>query len=178
MRINNKRLYPRVSTLPLVTILSVLLGCSNGDSGSLPRSSARTATVEGQTVLDINCKYLGKAPGDPDSYSSSHNYRDIDTDFYRVSFTNRTGKDIHIAGVAYRMEKGPVRGQTTVSSDSINRTWGTTVIPPGKTISHPNSFVWAKATSNRMIKTYTFRTADGDGNPLTFREDVSLRYAR
>ena len=173
---NDTQLYLRASTLPL---LVVLLGCSNaGSGGSLPRSSSRTATVEGQTVLDINCKYLGKAPGDLDSYSSSHDYRTIDTDFYRVSFTNRTDKDIHIAGVTYRMEKGPVRGQSTVSNASIKEAWGTTVIHPGKTISHSNSFVWAKTTSNTMIKTYTFRTADGDGKSLTFQEDVSLRYAQ
>jgi hypothetical protein len=175
VRITDTQLYLRASALPLVI---VLLGCSGADIASLPRSSSRTATVAGQPVLDINCKYLGKVPGDSSTYSSSHNYRTIDTDFYRVSFTNRTDKDIHIAGVTYRMEKGPLRGQSAVSNASIKEAWGTTVIHPGKTISHSNSFVWAKVTSNTMIKTYTFRTADDDGKSLTFSEDVSLRYTR
>lgn len=167
----------QVVAASVLVVAVLLIGCADS-SNKIPRNYSRTIQVEGHDVLDVRCEYLGKAPGDHDSYRSSHNFRNIDTDFYKVSFTNRTESDIHIEGVSYRMADGPVRGMSSASPDSIKRTWGTNVIRPGQTISHPNSFVWSKSRTNAMVKQYQFRGIDADGNRMTFTAKLSLAYSR
>lgn len=158
-------------------VFVVLAGCAERNA-PMTRNFTRTVQVEGQDVLQIDCQYVGKSPADPKSYQSPHDYRSIDTDFYRLSFTNLTDQEIEIAGISYHMEKGPNKGRSKATPETIKRTWGTTTIGPHKTISHPNGFVWSNGRQNRLIKTYRFRTQDSNGSPRTFQEDVGLWYSR
>lgn len=161
----------------LFLVLSFITGCAE-QRAPVTRNFTRTVKVEGQDVLKIDCQYVGKSPGEPKTYQSQHDYRSIDTDFYRLSFTNLTDQEIQLSGISYHMAKGPTKGRSQATQESIKRTWGTTTIRPHETISHPNGFVWAKGQQNRLIKTYSFRTKDSKGNPKTFQEEVSLWYSR
>ena len=176
MRRDPKRFRSIARTCLIVGVVGMIGGC--GGPSEIQRDFTRTVTVQGRDLLKIDCQYLGKSPGEPDKYQSSHDYRTIDTDFYQMAFTNLTDQEIHIAGIAYRMAEGPLRSLSHATKDSIKQNWGTTIIPAQGTISHPNGFVWAKGRQNRMIKTYSFRTQDAEGKPLTFQEEVSLWYAR
>lgn len=158
----------------IVGALSLLLvpGCG----GSNSRNFQKVIQVDGKPTLRVTCHYVGKSPGDPDSYKSSHNYRSTDTDFYRLTWENLTDHDMVIERVVYRLEKGEIRGQRFADTASIKRTWGTNRIPAYGKLSRANNMVYSKASSNTFFKTYHFRLLSKE--EPTFHVEVPLVYDR
>ncbi len=140
----------------------------------------KVISVGNQPLLRIACRYIGKKPGDPSSYSSSHNYAEIDTAFYEVTFKNLTNSELSVDGVSYRMEKGRLHGKSHYGADSIRRAWGSNIIPAGASITRRNNMVWSREPRNTLIKIYTLRvkhlkSGKRDG---IFEAQVPLRYIR
>jgi len=154
-------------------------GCGEREGDRIAdRTFTKVVQCEGRPVLRIDCEYVGKRPGDPDSYRTNHDYRKVDTDFCRITMENLTDDDIGIDGVTYRLEDGPVHGAQSASADSIKRTWGTNIIPARSKVSRANNMVWSKPAQNTLIKTYSFRIpTTGDGQK-TFTAEVPLVYNR
>ena len=163
----------RILAALCILALMVVVGCS-------PAERNHTVLVEhnGTPALRITCQYVGKQPCDPNSYQNSHDYKQIDTDFYKITMENLTTVDIRLKRVDYRMKKGPTRGRQSASSESIKRTWGTDVIPAGSHISRANNLVWAESSSNTMLKTYFFVFETDDGSGQTLSAEVPLVYDR
>lgn len=153
----------------------VLSGCG---SSSASRDYTKVVRVEGRNVLKITCEYVGKRPGEPSSYVNNHDFRRIDTDFYRLTFENLTDSDVFIEGVAYRMETGSTKGLQFASADSIRNTWGTNIVPQKSSISRANNMVWSKSRRNALIKTYSFRIPTRDGSHEIVESEISLVYKR
>ncbi len=148
-------------------------GCSSPN-----RDYSKVVECSGQPAIRIECEYVGKTPGDPSSFQSSHDYGKINTDFYRITMENLTDGDIAIERVTYRFEKGEVRGAKSASADSIKETWGTNVVPARSSISRANNMVWAKGRRNTFFKTYSFRTVTDGKSEKTFSAEVPLVYIR
>jgi hypothetical protein len=159
----------------LVACCLTTFGC--GDSLS-ERNYRKAIDFQGQPTIKIECVYVGKQPGAPDAFQSGHDFKKIDTDFYRVTFENLIDDDIVIERAEYRLQKGPVKGPQSASADSIQRTWGTNVIQAKSKITRANNMVWAKTPRNTLIKTYHLRIADGDHKNETFTTEVPLVYIR
>jgi hypothetical protein len=174
---NVRKPFCRFTTRTACLVFCFVLTSGCGDSLSA-RNFAKVVEHRGQPAIKIECEYVGKSPGAPDAFMSKHDYRKIDTDFYRVSFENLTDDDIVIDRILYRLEKGPVKGQQSTAADSIRQTWGTNVIQAKSKISRANNMVWAKAKRNTLIKTYFFRIANGDDEPKTLKAEVPLVYIR
>lgn len=149
------------------------IGCSPTE-----RNHIETVSLGGKPVLKITCHYVGKKPGDPKTYQNSHDYRRIDTDFYRITMDNLTDVDIVLMRVDYRMQKGSILGSQTASAESIKRTWGTNIIPARSSISRANNLVWSKSSKNALLKTYYFEFETANGNTQTFSAEVPLVYNR
>ncbi len=140
-----------------VAVLCVALLAHAPGCGGAKHDYTTIVDCDGQPALKISCQYTGKSPGDPATYQSDHDYRRINTDFYRITMENLTDADIVIERVTYRMQNGPTRGPQSAPSESIQRTWGTNRIPAGSKISRANNFVWSKSRRNTLLKTYWFR---------------------
>ena len=173
---------PRRPILAVATCcILAAAGCDALDGNSIGlggRNFDTTFDCEGRPVLRVTCEYIGKAPGDPASYPSTHDYNKNDTDFYKVTMENLTDDEIVVEGVTFRMEKGKLHGKTGAGSDWIETMWGTNVIGPKKTISCSNQMAWSKGRRNTFIKTYRFRVR-GEGNEeREFAAEVPLAYRR
>ncbi len=155
-------------------LVTVLLGCGTSSS---TRNYTKVVEVEGRTILKITCEYVGKRPGDPSTYVGSHDYQITDTDFYRLTMVNLTDDDVVIERVAYRMKTGPTKGLRFASAESIQKTWGTNVVPANSSISRANNLVWSKSQRNTLLKTYTFRI-EGSDSSHEFVSEVALVYKR
>ena len=144
------------------------------------RNYEKVISVGSQTLLRIACQYIGNKPGDPSSYSSSHNYAEIDTAFYEVTFQNLTSSELSINGVSYRMETGRLHGKAHYGADSIRRAWGSNIIPAGASITRRNNMVWSKEPRNTLIKIYTLRVKHfrSGKQDRIFEAQVPLRYIR
>lgn len=128
--------------------------------------------ANGQETLFVVCEYLGKKPKEP--HQLTHNYKKINTDFYRVTVQNLSDQDVRIVGVRYRMANGPTKPIPDATSKSIKAAWGTDVIPAKETVVQENAFVWSKSRVNRLIKNYTFVTTDGNGKEVKFSGQLDL----
>lgn len=165
----------RLIWLTLIGSIVVTTGC--GKSTSVQRNYTKTVSLDGTPVLEVECEYVGKQPGDKNTYQNSHDYRRIDTDFYRLTFRNLTDNSMTVDGVTYRMETGETHGLQSASADSIRRTWGTNTIPPQSSISRANNMVWAKGRRNKMLKTYSFQLQTERGAER-LEAEVPLVYER
>jgi len=156
-------------------MMTVPLGCG---ASSSTRNYTKIVEVEGRTVLEITCEYVGKQPGAPSSYISSHDYQSTDTDFYRLTIVNLTDTDVVIERVAYRMKTGPTKGLQFASAESIQKTWGTNIVPANSSISRANNLVWSKSKRNTLLKTYTFRIGGSDSSHELVDSEIALVYKR
>jgi hypothetical protein len=175
---NGDALRDSITRRPILVVLFVVgvsstIGCSPTE-----RNHIETVSLGGKPVLTITCQYVGKTPGDPTTYQNSHDYRSIDTDFYRITMDNLTDVDIVIKRVDYRMRKGPTLGSQTASAESIKRTWGTNIVAAKSSISRANNLVWSKSGRNALLKTYHFEFETASGNTQTFSAEVPLVYNR
>jgi hypothetical protein len=173
----------------IISLLLMLTACRNSppvlDIVELvdwknKRNYEKILSGGGQKLLKISCRYIGKKPGDPTGYSSSHNYTEVDTSFYEVIFENLTDSELSIEGVTYRMDRGTLHGSSYYDADSIRRAWGTNIIPAGQSITRRNNMVWAYEPRNALIKVYTLRirhSEDGKQDRI-FSAQVPLRYFR
>jgi len=162
--------------VPVICLLILLaIGCNEL---AVARNFEQTVQVAGQSVMRIQCDYVGKQPLDPKSYKSKHDYRRMDTDFYKVTFENLTDNEIVVEGVDYAMARGPVLGRKSWSADSIKINWGTNVIQAKGSIKRDDHLVWSKGPNNALVKTYSFRTTDNDGKQVKFKAAVRLAYRR
>lgn len=167
------------SAMCFVLCLFSAAPCGCGRSTSLSdRNFTRTIKFQGEPTIKIDCEYVGKRPGDPSNFVSNHDYRKIDTDFYRLTMENLTDQDIVIERVEFRMEKGPMRGPKSVGPESIRKTWGTNTIPAASSISRANNMAWSTKRENRFLKTYHFRFASDEQIDNTFTAEVPLVYNR
>jgi len=166
-----------------LTLAPVSYGSDQGYSeqvaqGTRSRNLMLVAEYEQRPVLRITCEYVGKAPGDPGSYRNSHDYRAIDTDFYRIELHNLTSEEIIVEGVSYRLEYGRFRGQPYATAASIESTWGSNRIQALSSLSRANNFVYSRMTPNTLFKSYQFRFADSSDGKRSFSAEVPLVYLR
>ncbi|AUB81911.1 hypothetical protein THSYN_13720 [Candidatus Thiodictyon syntrophicum] len=172
----------RATLLVLALVLGPASACDaqSGPSQAAlsERNFSRVVDLDGQPTLRVSCEYVGKTPGDPADYISGHDYRRVDTDFYRLTLENLSANPLIIERVDYRLETGSITGEQAADATSLRRTWGTNVIAPGARISRGNNMVWSKASRNRLWKTYQFRIDDEDKSNRTFAVAVSLVYRR
>lgn len=52
-------------------------------------------------VPDVVCEYYGKQPEDLENYSSSNNFNSMNTDYYKIAFTNLTDQILGIFRVNF-----------------------------------------------------------------------------
>jgi hypothetical protein len=166
-----------------LTLSLVSYGSEQGYSeqvarGTRSRNLTLVAEYEQRPVLRITCEYVGKAPGDPGRYRNSHDYRAIDTDFYRIDLHNLTNEEIMVEGVSYRLEYGRFHGQPYATAESIESTWGSNRIQALSSLSRANNFVYARKTPNTLFKLYQFRFADSSDGKRSFSAEVPLVYLR
>ncbi len=164
--------------------VTVLAGCSSDVTTSIKSQDEREYVVsvlcKGNPVLSVECEYLGKAPVDEDDFRSTfkHNWSQHDTDFYKLTLTNKSRHAVNVRSVDYRMDVGDYRGNSRFESKSIAATWGSSEIAPGESISRDTHFVWAVRSDNILYKLYRFETRDDDGQTVNFEVDLPLRYRK
>lgn len=172
----------RAALFVIALVLGAVSGCDapsrHGQAALSERNFSRVVDLDGQPTLRVSCDYVGKTPGDPAGYISGHDYRRVDTDFYRLTLENLSANPLIMERVDYRLETGPIRGEQAADATSLRRTWGTNVIAPGARISRGNNMVWSKASRDRLWKTYQFRSDDGGKSDRTFAVAVPLVYRR
>ena len=167
--------------LSLTAVLPNVLGCSDNNTspGPMgPRNSTTTFQSNGQPIVRADCRYIGKGPDDSIPFINSHNFRTIDTDFYRLTLTNLTDRNVELTGLSYHMAKGPLRIPKQASLDKLRKHFGSLEIPSGESRTHLNTFVWSPANQNALRKTYRFRTNDDQGAEIEFEGTVVLQYAK
>lgn len=165
------------SIFQLVVALLVTAGsCSTNPSQD--REYTQVVTHQGNPMLEVQCSYIGKQPADPANFENDHDYHRTNTDFYELTMENLTDREIAIVGVKYRLKKGPFRGNSSASAESIKKQWGTNVIAPRGSLSRGNNMVFAKAASNILFKNYSFRTTDETGQTVSFQTELPFVYFR
>ena len=137
------------------------------------REYSKAVTVGNVHVLDIRCRYLGKAP--PAGVSKS--VPDKKPDYYEVTLTNVSDATLTLESASCSMRIGPYRGKSFLNQDDLNKTWTSTTIRPGKSVTRNSHFVWAVKSSNALVKEYSFvmQSAERD---VHFTATVPLEYRR
>jgi len=185
-------LHQGVWLMHLIIIGLVVMGCSKTDydlkttekiSWQSELNYVKTVRSVDQLLLRVTCQYIGKKPGNPNSYLSSHNYTVIDTSFYKITFENLSQSDLVIESVRYHMKYGNIRGTSYYGSNAIRRSWGTNIIKSGASITRSNNMVWSSKTSNTLFKVYSLRLKNsknlqGNQRSNSFKVEVPLRYHR
>lgn len=135
---------------------------------------------KGEELIEATCTYLGKSPRDEAAFSekSRHNYQSKDTDFYEVTFTNKSSRPLVVQEASYSMDIGDYKGKSSFSSQEIASNWGQSEIGPGKSIKRDTHFVWAVKSKNKLIKTYSFTGEGKSGTPRNFKIAIPLLYQR
>ena len=142
---------------------------SGGSGGSGGRSNVDTEwthdsereftaiyTVNGVRAIEAKLKYLGKSPNLPfQGKGPNYDWRSRRTDFYTSSMTNLTNYPIRMKSISYKLKKGTFSGTNPQYESYLKAYWTSTVILPGQTVTRKNNWVWGKAQTNTLTKTYS-----------------------
>jgi len=186
----------------LVLLLTALLvvGCGEKGSESKPereKEEIRIWHIDDQPVLEVKRVYRGKQPWKLPfgRITPSHDWQNIDTDFYSCVLRNLTDQPVKLLDVRLKLERGiHNRKGEPLGADYLRDRWGEIVIKPNETLERENNWVWGKGDWNNLIKDYraelqpgasTSGTSalaqlfeDNDGKPVPFSFRIILPYRR
>ncbi len=145
---------------------------------SVTRNFQKIIEIEGRKLLAVEVEYIGKSPGDTLKYTNNHDYKSIDTDFYRIKLENLSEFRIEMEKVGYRLEKGRLRVKSYADKKSIEKTWGKSYIDSGGHIERLNNMVWSDYSENIFYKNYEFTLIQTDEEYIEFSVEIPLRYIR
>lgn len=122
-----------------------------------------TVSDNNKPLLSIAVEYLGKTPNN--NKIIKHNWKAVDTDFYRETIKNLSESDIHIKEIKYSLDRGQLYTPRIKGGNKIKATYGTHVIKANESLSRDNAWVWSKRdnTLHRIFKfTWNDKTMDVD----------------
>ena len=113
-------------------------------------------TVNGVRAIETKLKYLGKSPNLPfQGKGPNYDWRSRRTDFYTSSMKNLTEYPIRLKSISYKLKKGTFSGTNPQYESYLKAYWTSTVIHPGQTVTRRNNWIWGKAQTNTLTKTYS-----------------------
>ncbi|MCF6204447.1 MAG: hypothetical protein L3J59_12410 [Methylococcaceae bacterium] len=101
-----------------------------------------TVSDNNKPILSVGIEYQGKAPKGNELIK--HNWKAVDTDFYRETFKNLSGSSIGIKEVKYFLDHGQLHTPRIKGGKKIKMTYGTTLIKANELLFRNNAWVWAK----------------------------------
>ena len=120
-------------------------------------------TVNGVRAIEAKLKYLGKSPNLPfQGKGPNYDWRSRRTDFYTSSMKNLTEYPIRLKSISYKLKKGRFSGTNPQYESYLKAYWTSTVILPGQTVTRRNNWVWGKAQTNTLTKTYSVQIELGE----------------
>jgi len=120
-------------------------------------------TVNGVRAIEAKLKYLGKSPDLPfKGKGPNYDWRSRSTDFYTSSMKNLTEYPIRLKSIRYKLKKGTFSGTNPQYESYLKAYWTSTVIVPGQTVTRKNNWVWGKAQTNTLTKTYSVQVELGE----------------
>lgn len=161
--------------------LCFLISCSSNDKikYDIVRHDDRNSTInielkeKNYPILKVETRYIGKKPQQPVKSKINRDWKTYDTDFYQITFINLTDNFITFLSLDYWLEKGKLYTTKKKNQAQIAEKLGTYIIPPGKTVTRSNSYVWSTYSSNRLHKVYKMVYQN-----KTFEFDVPLFYKK
>lgn len=127
-------------------------------------------TSNDQPVMEVHIEYIGKEPyGDE---SIDHNWRDVDTDFYRETIENKSNSGIDFKEIRYSMKRGKLYTQRVKTEADIQPMYGTTTLEPHTSLVRDNAWVWGKR-DNVLHRNFVFAQ-----DHERFEADIPLVYIR
>ena len=116
-----------------------------------------TVSDNNKPILSVGIEYQGKAPYGNEVIK--HNWKAVDTDFYRETFKNLSGSNISIKEVKYFLEHGQLHTPRIKGEKKIKMTYGTTLIKTNESLFRNNAWVWAKR-ENILHRIFVFKYDD------------------
>lgn len=148
-------------------------------------------TVNGVRAIEAELKYLGKSPNLPfQGKGPNYDWRSRRTDFYTSSMKNLTNYPIRMKSISYKLKKGTFSGTNPQYESYLKAYWTSTVILPGQTVTRKNNWVWGKAQTNTLTKTYSLQIERSEDNlpsgpifsegsaPVEFKVQFPLKFIR
>ena len=124
-------------------------------SNNSGREFTRIYSINGVDILEAKLVYLGKSPKLPFvGKGPSYNWKVKNTDFYTSSMKNLSDYKLNMKSLRYKLKKGTFSGTNPQSVSYLKAYWTDTQILPGQTITRKNNWVWGKANTNTLTKTY------------------------
>ena len=119
------------------------------------REFTRIYSINGVDILEAKLMYLGKSPKLPFvGKGPNYNWEVRNTDFYTSSMKNLSDYTLNMKSLRYKLKKGTFSGTNPQSVSYLKAYWTDTQILPGQTITRKNNWVWGKASTNTLTKTY------------------------
>jgi len=75
---------------------------------------------------------------------------------------NLTEYPIRLKSISYKLKKGRFSGTNPQYESYLKAYWTSTVILPGQTVTRRNNWVWGKAQTNTLTKTYSVQIELGE----------------
>ncbi len=126
------------------------------------REFTRIYSINGVDILEAKLVYLGKSPKLPFvGKGPNYDWKVRNTDFYTSSMKNLSDYKLNMKSLRYKLKKGTFSGTNPQSVSYLKAYWTDTQILPGQTITRKNNWVWGKANTNTLTKTYAI-----DVNPI------------
>lgn len=126
------------------------------DDGVSGRGFNRVYSINGIDLIEAKLEYLGKDPKLPFiGKGPNYNWKARSTDFYSSSMKNLSDYTIYIRSLKYKLKKGNFSGTNPQTESYLKSYWTSTKILPGETVYRKNNWVWGKANTNTLTKTYS-----------------------
>jgi hypothetical protein len=128
------------------------------------REYVATWRVEEVSLLEVTVTYHGKKPNLPfKGPKPSFDWQTRDADFYSCIIRNHSDQPIHLRTVSLELEKGTPKDDSAQGDSYLMERWGSTTIPPGRSLSRRNTWVWGRGSENTLTKTYLAEMVPGAG---------------
>ena len=126
------------------------------DNGVSGRGFTRIYSINEIDLIEAKLEYLGKDPKLPFiGKEPNYNWKARSTDFYSSSMKNLSNYTIYIRSLNYKLKKGNFSGTNPQTESYLKSYWTSTKILPGETVYRKNNWVWGKANTNTLTKTYS-----------------------
>lgn len=106
-----------------------------------------------QPILSVKIEYQGKKPYGNEV--NDHNWKFVDTDFYRESFKNLTDSTINIQKISYSLDRGRLHTPRVKNKEKVKAMYGATEINANASIHKNNAWVWSKR-NNKLHRKFLF----------------------
>ena len=137
---------------------------SSGNSG---REFTQIYSINGVDIVEAKLEYLGKSPKLPFvGKGPNYNWKIRNTDFYTSSIKNISDYRLNLESLRYKLKKGKFSGTNPQTVTYLKSYWTSTEILPGQTTTRKNNWVWGKANTNTLTKTYTISLAPNNKSSI------------